>query len=664
MDALLTEEQRALQQRLRFDTPFWAGGVVRDANGRWVTPAPGAFQGCAKILNKSRLLVPAIARPWQLELDEILESQRARGLPMRVIICKARQLGMSTWIALKFLQRVTQIQYQRAIVVAQDVSTAGSILDMGRLAYSHLPSEVDLPIGFSIKPELIHVNESNSSRKHMLFGEKSKQFRYSGGTGDSTFEVDTAGSPHALRGLTINLLHLSEVAFWESAQAMGKMLAAMEAVPYQPETIIAIESTANGLNHFYRRWRSAREGSADPDLSGEVFTPLFVPWWRDPECAMAFSDAESRARFVDSIGKTSELGEIVEDEPMLVELYAATPEQLLWRRMKIQGQPDRSVQTFNQENPHSDEVAFIGSGHTVFSGILIARAIKATEAAPEPVSGTVRTPETAWEERRTRSGTKRIPTAAIWVPREQSKHDEHLLEVWEPPRKASEAPQSIIDEQGVERPTTEFERREGAYVLFCDVAGGESSTLSEGDYHAVKVFDHHTRREVAMHNSRMELQQLPLWLLQIALYYNEARLAVEVNNMGIYVVETLHKEYRYRRMYRREAVGVVEDQESNRAGWETNKSTKPAMEGTFMDVLGSDICGGIRDPQTARQLTTYIVVQKAASSTPKHEAQSGEYDDRLMAAMGAQQIMTMRRPPKIGGKRVDPFKAIDPVSGY
>lgn len=662
MDALLTEEQAALQQRLRFDTPFWAGGVTKDADGRWVYPAPNArFKGVAKILDKRKIVVPAIAKPWQLELDEILEEQRARKVPMRVIILKARKLGFSTWIALKFLQRVTQLPDQAAVVVAQDTDTAGTILDIGRRAYAHLPTELELPIGFSLKPHLIHVGEAKNGRKHMIFGEKSKQFRYSGATGDSVFEIDTAGSPSAGRGTTPNLLHLSEIAFWESAQATEKMLAMLEALPHEEETICAMESTANGLNHFYKRWISAREGAADPDLSGEVYAPLFVPWWRDDTCSIQFATAEGRERFESSIGNTRELGEVAEDEPMLVELYAVTPEQLLWRRMKIQEQPDRSVQTFNQENPHSDEVAFIGSGHTVFSGILIARAIKQTEAAPEPVAGTLRS--TQYEERRTRSGTKRIPLDAIWTPKELAKHDEHTLEVWEPPRHKADAPAFVTDENGVERPTTEVERRDGAYVLFCDVAGGEASTLTEGDYHAVKVFDHHTRQEVAMHNSRMELQELPFWLLQIALYYNEARLAVEVNNMGIYVVETLHKEYRYRRMYRREAVGVVEDLESNRAGWETNKATKPAMEGTFMEVLGSDICGGLRDPQTARQMQTYVVVQKTASSTPKHEAQPGEYDDRLMAAMGAQQIMSMRRAPRIGPRR-EKGAPVDPVSGY
>lgn len=655
---MLTERQLAVQQRLRYDTPFWAGGVQKDSAGAWHLPGPGEFQGCAKILDKRKIIVPAIAKPWQLEFDEALEAQRARGVPMRALILKARKLGFSTWVAIKFLQRVTQMANQAAVIVAQDTDTAGAILDIAKRAYANLPSEAALGLGFSIKPRLIHVGESKNGRKHMIFGEPSKELRYGGSIDDSVFEIDTANSPAGGRGTTPNMLHLSEVAFWESAQAQGKMLAMLEALPYEQETICVMESTANGLNHFYKRWISAREGVADPDRSGEVYTPIFVPWWRDPGCSLPFSTPEGRERFVQSIANTAELGEMAEDEAMLEELYDCTPEQLAWRRMKIRERPDKSIQTFNQENPYSDEAAFIGSGHTVFSGILISRAVKATETASAPVGGTLRVPDDAWRERRSRAGTTRIPERVLWIPGERMTHAEHLLEVWEPPRKADEVPEMVL-ENGAERETTEFERRNGAYVLFADVAGGEANTVSEGDYHAIKVADWHTRREVAMHVSRMPLHELALWILMIAIYYNEARVAIEVNNHGVAPVDELHHTYRYRRMYKRELVGVVDDQKVNRAGWETNKSTKPAMESTFASVLDSDLCGGLRDPATARQLSTYIVTERG-----KHEAQSGEYDDRLMASMGVQQVMSMKRPPRIGNKRVEGYKAVDPVTGF
>ena len=129
---MLSDSQRkAAEHRLRYDTPFWAGGVTKDSAGRWVTPAPGAFRGCAKILNKQMQLVSAIARPWQLELDEILEKQRAEGLPMRVIILKSRQLGMcldpSTRVLTADLRWVTldDIQPGQRIVAVDETIPGG-----------------------------------------------------------------------------------------------------------------------------------------------------------------------------------------------------------------------------------------------------------------------------------------------------------------------------------------------------------------------------------------------------------------------------------------------------------------------------------------------------------------------------------------------------------
>lgn len=651
------------EERLRYDTPFWAGGVQRDSTGAWRRPGPGQFQGCAKILNKRKEVVPAIANDCQLELDEALERQRAQGLPMRALVLKARKTGVSTWIALKFLQRITQILHQAGVIVAQDVGTAGEILGMAKLAYQCLPPGDEL--GFSVKPGLIGVGESKNGRQHMIFGERSRTLRNEGRGGSSVFEIDTAGSPSSGRGTTPSLLHLSEVAFWEAAQAQRKMLAMLEALPYELETICVLESTANGLNHFYRRWTSAREGTADPD-SGEVYTPIFIPWWRDPDCARPFAQEQDRERFTQTIGDTEHYGELAEDEPMLIELYKVTPEQLQWRRMKIQEQPDKSVQTFNQENPHSDEVAFIGSGHTYFPSILVTKTIRATEEAPAAVIGTLRPADVL--ERRSREGTVLVPQAALWVPGQSMRPDDHMLRVWEHPRKAADAPVQRDGEL-----TNDFERREGAYIVAADIALGKEDTFNKGDYHAVKVIDHHTRMEVATHHSRMSIDELPLWLLLIATYYNHARLAVEVNGPGIGVVSPLQKRLRYKRLYKRRRIDTRTEQTVDRAGWATDKATKPAMEANFMALLADpdedlgekapsvSIRGGLRDVATARQMTTYVVDEKG-----NHGAQPGENDDLLMAMMIAQMVAGMMRPPKIGSKRQrhERFKPKDPMTGW
>jgi hypothetical protein len=636
-----------VEEQLRYETPFWAGGARRDASGAWQLPGPTDFHGCAKILNKQRKLVPAIPRPWQLDFDDLLEAQRARGLPMRAIILKARKLGFSTWVALKFLQRVTQLEYQQAIVVAQDIKTAGEIFRMAKLCHSHLPTIEELGMGFSIRPEIVSQKLSPGTRSYLQFGEGSKRLRENGRTGDSIFEIDTAGTPESGRGYTPSLLHLSEVGRWSGESATQKMLGMLNAMPYEPETIVVLESTANGLNHFYRRWISARDGANDPD-TGETYVALFVPWWRDPAASMVFPTLEDRARFEETIGAVDRYGPPAEDEQMLIEAYGCTPEQLAWRRMQIRTQHQGSVELFNQENPHSDEAAFIGSGRTVFSGILVARAIKAAEAAPAPVTGSLAPAEML--ERRTRAGTELVPQKALWVPVEDPHGLGHELQVWEHPRKADgEWPEDVPAQ----------ERIDGAYVVAVDAASGEANTFTKGDYHCVQVFDHRSHEQVAVHASRMDIQLLPMWVLLIALYYNEAWLGVEVEGPGIAVVDPLQKTYRYRRMFRRKRFDRVRQVQEDKPGWSTNGVSKPVMEATFAAAL-QDGTHGLRDIQTARQLSTYVITEKG-----KHEAQEGEHDDRVVTAMIAHQIMELLRPPRSGKreKRVQ-FDARDPLTGY
>jgi hypothetical protein len=663
---------QAVQRRLVYDTPFWAGGVTKDEEGNWRYPQGKDFRGVCKIVDKRKQLVPCIARPWQLELDSALEGQRAAGLPMRAIILKARKLGMSTWVAMKFLQRLTQLPYQEAVVVAQDNSTAGKIHNMAKTAYSNLPTEAELGLGFSVKPALVGAHFSANGRKYMEFGEPSRKLRMEGRSGNSIFEIDTAKSPEAGRGATPSLVHLSEVAQWLGEQATRKMLSVLNAVPYVPESIVVLESTAAGLNHFYRRWIAARDGAQDPD-TGESYVPIFVPWWRDPECSMPFSNELERERFIATIGDEAQYGEMAADEEGLLELYGLTPEQLRWRRMMIRSNHEGNVSLFKQENPASDEEAFIGSGRTVWSGMLVSKAIKAAEQAPAPVSGSLAA--SGWETRRSRAGTIEVPTGALWVPASEASAGAHMLDVWEHPRPEPDerperaviqtptaaSPQAVLEAAAARAAQEQLEAVQpqgaGAYVIAADIAEGEANTFTEGDYHCAQVFDHHTHDQVAVYESRVDLHELALWLLLIALYYNRGWLGVEANGPGIAVVDTLTKDYRYSRMYRRKRIDTTTKELVKKPGWVTDKVTKPAMEATFGAALMEDT-HGIRDLRTARQLSTYVVDDRG-----RHGASHGEHDDRLMAAMIAHRIMETQRAPG-HSKRRELRRPTDEVTGY
>ena len=59
------------------------------------------------------------------------------------------------------------------------------------------------------------------------------------------------------------------------------MLSLMQAVPHDPQTMVIIESTANGVGgEFHQQWLRAVRGESE-------FVPLFFPWWEHQEYRLA-----------------------------------------------------------------------------------------------------------------------------------------------------------------------------------------------------------------------------------------------------------------------------------------------------------------------------------------------------------------------------------------
>ena len=80
----------------------------------------------------------------------------------------------------------------------------------------------------------------------------------------------TAGSGGVGRSYTFTNLHISELAFWPGNKK-ETMTGLLQAVPNLPDTMIIVESTANGFEYFKEIWDKAVKGEND-------FVPLFVGW--------------------------------------------------------------------------------------------------------------------------------------------------------------------------------------------------------------------------------------------------------------------------------------------------------------------------------------------------------------------------------------------------
>lgn len=299
-----------------------------EARRRLLIDFPLYAKHALKIRTKDAEIVPLVLnRAQRIFLDKVEAQLRASGR-VRAIILKGRQQGLSTAVGARLMWRVSQNRALKALVVAHKSDSTRALFDMTRRYYDNLP-----PI---LKP-----SKRYSSRAELVFDKL-----------ESAYMVATAGGDNIARGETLQLLHLSEVAFWPKATAQENLNALLQAVPETGGTEVYIESTANGVSGvFADMWRGAVAGE-------NGYTPIFIPW---------FVQDEYRAPDVpDDFERTP-------DEDKLVALYGLDDHQLVWRRRKI---AQNGLDLFKQEYPCNPDEAFLTTGRPVFDPEKIANRLR------------------------------------------------------------------------------------------------------------------------------------------------------------------------------------------------------------------------------------------------------------------------------------------------
>ena len=263
-----------------------------------------------KIRPKAGSLVPFTFNPAQRELHRIIEEQRARTGRVRVIVLKARQLGISTYVAARYYKQTTSNPGLRTIIIGHEKVASKNLFQLVKRFHEYMPDGMRQSTGTSNAEELIFDNI------------------------DSGYLVSVATEEGSGRSATAQILHASEAAFWVDLPT--QLAALMQTVPDIDGTEIIIETTANGYNDFHKLWRKAESG-------GSEFTAVFLPWSIDPAY---------RAKLPDDFVMTAE-------ETKLAELHGLDAEQICWRRNKISG--FSSEEYFCQEYPLVASEAFIAA---------------------------------------------------------------------------------------------------------------------------------------------------------------------------------------------------------------------------------------------------------------------------------------------------------------
>ena len=239
--------------RLKYDFEFTAAATIKIQDKETKRPIP-------LILNEGqRILVGEYER------------QRLAGVPIRVLLVKARQWGGSTATQcyMYWLQRYW-FENWHSCIVALDQTQAVNIRTMYKNLIAKLPRWSD-PITFKRfeGTELIRIIPERGCR----------------------VQIGSAQKPDALRSFDFSLVHMSEVGLWKDTQeAKGDdvAMALYSTVPDVPGTMIVMESTAKGVgNYFHRQYLAA----LDNKKSGTVgIRPVFVAWYVDVRYTKRYLD--------------------------------------------------------------------------------------------------------------------------------------------------------------------------------------------------------------------------------------------------------------------------------------------------------------------------------------------------------------------------------------
>ena len=496
----------------------------------------------------------------QFDLLRLMTRQADAGLPIRIIILKARQLGMSTVSeGLNFALAYNNAQ-TRAFVCAHNDASSTVLFQKNQMF------EMELA-----KPKKV---KRYSSKKEIVWK----------GPHYSQVQVDTAGNATIGKGDTISVLHCSEVAFWDN-QAES-LLSVLQAVPNRPNTIVVLESTANGVgDEFYKRWQVAWNKFRDnpEDLTG--YLPLFLSWTDNPE------------EYSMQVPDNYNWGEMDDAECVLRDA-GTTDEQMYWRRRTLLDQCGGDITRFMQEYPSTPEESFRETGSRVIPGV-ITKYHRKTACKPGKFVSL------AWKDEKHDAV---IPTVF-------DRHRPGLWRVWMDPNQDHD------------------------YAIGADVMEGEladkQDDKSERDLHAIEVLDRASLEQVAEFDGRCDGDILTEELLKGAYWYNRAYLCPEINKSASMIISSIRNNT-YSRVYQR---GGPPDtwadiMSSTKIGYRTDVQSRNWLIDYWMAAIRKDEideyehCPTIYSERVVDQEETFVYDKNG-----KKGHRTGCHDDHLFAMM-------------------------------
>lgn len=285
------------------------------------------------IIDKEGQLIPLVPNSEQRVIMWWYFAQRLAGVPVRIIVLKARKVGVSTIIEALGFMDLHMHPNRRGLIAAHDEKASGVIFRMTQIFYEQCPNK---------KP----IKSEHPTKKEIRWKAPHR----------SLFDVQTAGSFTLGRSDTLHFFHGSEVPYWVNAEAT--LLSVLNALGDKAGNVAFLEATASGVEEFCSRWRKAVSYRQRHPKSLRGWIPLFFS-------VLAHKPYQTAL----VAGETVEAADEHEEAWVVA---GATPEQLKWRRAMLEDKCNGDVQMLQQEYPATPDEAFRATGSNPITAEIIA----------------------------------------------------------------------------------------------------------------------------------------------------------------------------------------------------------------------------------------------------------------------------------------------------
>lgn len=549
--------------------------------------------------------IPFKLNRGQRKLLDRLERMRLAGLPIRLMLLKARQWGGSTLVQLymKWIQVVHKKNWNSIICAHLNDASKNIRAMLSRSLESMIPMHGEK---FHLKPFQGTQNIKEIPERGCLI------------------TVGTAEQPDSVRSQDAKMAHFSEVAFFpntDNNNPENLEASITSSIPAEPYTLIVRESTANGIgDHFNTEWEKAKKGES-------VYDYVFVEWFIIDMYSKAFD-----GYYIQHNGKRKK--GTVEDFILSMNKYEinlftnhnnCTLENINWRRFMRAQLPSETK--MKQEYPSDDIEAFQDSGAPVFRAEDV-EVLRKDCKHPTAIGvlSSLCSPHLSKLEPKRR---KEILSGIKFIADEQA-----LEEIIAGAGKMKELRER--DKLKIwEYPDTDI-KVSNRYVVVFDPQRGLSETA---DWGVIAVFDRYWMmyggkpEVVAEWRGRID-KDIAIWVsAQIATFYCNALLVVESNtydtssryDVSEFIFDTI-ADY-YKNLYSRTPADKIKEGEPAVYGWHTNRSSKPILVDNYVAELREE--GYVE--RSGEALDEARVYEQKKDK--QYGAKAGKHDDILMTRM-------------------------------